>query len=162
MDKQIVDVCCGSKMFWHNKLDERVLFCDIRKEDHILCDGRKLTIKPDLICDFKSLPFLDNSFWQVVFDPPHLLRAGENSWLRKKYGKLNDNWRDEIRKGFSEAFRVLKFGGTLIFKWNETQITTSEILQLTKEKPTIKQRVGKNDKTHWILFLKQAEPEDWC
>ena len=28
----------------------------------------------------------------VVFDPPHLLKVGPNSWLCKKYGKLPENW----------------------------------------------------------------------
>jgi len=31
------------------------------------------------------MPFADESFYMVVFDPPHLVRAGENQWLAKKY-----------------------------------------------------------------------------
>lgn len=29
-NKQILDVCCGGRMFYENKQDERVLFCDKR------------------------------------------------------------------------------------------------------------------------------------
>lgn len=36
----------------------------------------------------------------------------------------------------------------------ETQIPVSHILALTDEKPIISQRKGKNDKTHWIIFVK--------
>lgn len=33
MNKQILDVCCGSKMFWFEKDNPNVEFCDIRKID---------------------------------------------------------------------------------------------------------------------------------
>jgi hypothetical protein len=81
----------------------------------------------------------------------------ETPWagMGKKYGRLNkETWRDDLRKGFAEAFRVLLPHGVLIFKWNETQIPVSNILALTDEKPVIWQRTGKADKTHWVIFVK--------
>ncbi|ENZ9740979.1 SAM-dependent methyltransferase, partial [Escherichia coli] len=39
---------------------------------------------------------------------------------------------------------------------NETQISVRQILALTDVKPIISQRTGKNDKTHWIIFMKEA------
>ena len=60
------------------------------------------------------------------FDLPHLLKAGDNSWLAKKYGKLTDEWEIDIKQGFDECMRVLKPNGTLIFKWNEQQIKLRE------------------------------------
>ncbi|KGD79801.1 class I SAM-dependent methyltransferase [Pantoea agglomerans] len=153
----ILDMCCGSRMFWIDKQDDRAVFTDRREEQHVLCDGRTLQISPDIIADFRALPFADNTFAQVVFDPPHLDRVGENAWMKKKYGALDKKtWPDDIRAGFAEAFRVLRPHGTLIFKWNETQIPVSKVIALTDQKPTIWQRTGKSDKTHWILFLKPA------
>ncbi|MGC1037564.1 class I SAM-dependent methyltransferase [Pantoea agglomerans] len=153
----ILDMCCGSRMFWIDKQDDRAVFIDRREEQHVLCDGRTLQISPDIIADFRALPFADNTFAQVVFDPPHLDRVGENAWMKKKYGALDKKtWPDDIRAGFAEAFRVLRPHGTLIFKWNETQIPVSKVIALTDQKPTIWQRTGKSDKTHWILFLKPA------
>lgn len=132
MEQPILDMCCGSRMFWLDKTDSRAVFADIRREQHTLCDGRNLHINPDIIADFRALPFSDNNFAQVVFDPPHLDRAGENGWMRKKYGALNkETWREDIRAGFAEAFRVLRPHGTLIFKWNETQIPVSKVIALT-------------------------------
>ncbi len=58
----ILDMCCGSRMFWFDKNDDRAIFSDIRKEEHTLCDGRRLIISPDLIADFRALPFADASF----------------------------------------------------------------------------------------------------
>jgi len=153
----ILDMCCGSRMFWMDKHDSRAIFADLRNENHILCDGRTLQISPDIIADFRQLPFPDNAFSQVVFDPPHLERVGESAWMRKKYGALDrQTWRDDIRAGFAEAFRVLRPQGTLIFKWNETQIPVSQVIALTEQKPTIWQRTGKSDKTHWVIFLKES------
>lgn len=79
----VLDVCCGSRMFWFDPKNPNALFCDKREEKHILCDGRELIISPDVQCDFTALPFPDNTFYLVVFDPPHMNSLGENSWLAK-------------------------------------------------------------------------------
>ncbi len=98
--------------------------------------------------------FKDGQFTLVVFDPPHLVKAGKQSWLAAKYGKLSEDWREDIRKGFAECFRVLANGGVLIFKWNETQIKVSELLELTDQKPLFGHISGKRSNTHWITFMK--------
>lgn len=155
MSKPILDSCCGARMFWFDKTDERAVFMDNRTLETHLCDGRKLAVNPDVIGDFRNIPFTDNTFHMVVFDPPHLLRAGENSWLAKKYGKLNrETWREDLKKGFCECFRVLKEGGFLIFKWNEDQVKVSEIAKLFPVRPLFGQRGGK---THWLVFMKDEE-----
>lgn len=149
-------------MFWFDKKDERVIFADKRKETHELKDSSKklgkrtLVIDPDIQADFTALPFVDGAFAVVVFDPPHLIKAGNSSWLAKKYGKLEGDWREELHLGFAECFRVLKPEGTLIFKWNETDVRVSEILSLTDQKPLFGNRCGKQNKTHWIVFIKES------
>lgn len=152
--KKILDACCGSKMFWFDKKNPKAEFVDIRKESHVLCDGRSLEILPDTIADFRELPFADETFYLVVFDPPHLKNLGKSSWMAAKYGILNPTWKDDIRQGFKECLRVLKPNGTLIFKWNEDQILVSEILKLVDEKPLFGHKSGKQAKTHWITFMK--------
>ena len=154
MNAKILDPCCGSRMFHFDRQNENVVFGDIRTESHILCDGRSLEVAPDIEMDFRDMPFADASFHAVVFDPPHLVRAGNKSWLALKYGKLNADWHEDLAKGFSECFRVLKPNGTLIFKWNETQIKVSEVLALTDQKPFIGHPSGKRANTHWICFMK--------
>ena len=79
-NKKILDPCCGSRMFWYDRHNPDVLFADCRAEETTLCDGRTLRIEPDMIIDFRDMPFEDNTFDLVVFDPPHLIHAGE------KYG----------------------------------------------------------------------------
>ncbi len=151
----VLDPCCGSRMFWFDRADERAIYGDIRSEEHTLCDGRHLEVRPDQGMDFRALPFPDARFKLVVFDPPHLRKAGEQSWMRAKYGCLNPStWREDLRAGFAECFRVLEPSGVLVFKWNETQIKVSEILALTDEKPLFGHPSGKRAGTHWICFMK--------
>lgn len=117
-----------------------------------------MVIAPDLIADFTALPFPDETFALVCFDPPHFERNGAKSWVGLKYGTLSGDWRDMLRKGFAECFRVLKTDGVLVFKWNEDEIPVSQILQLTPEKPLFGNRCGKTAKSHWIVFIK-AKPQ---
>lgn len=157
IEKTILDMCCGSRMFWFDRTDPRAVFVDIRAESHILCDGRKLEIAPDLIADFRQLPFADNTFQIVVFDPPHLTHCGPEGWMGKKYGILSKSWKDDLTKGFAEAFRVLRAGGVLIFKWNEVHIPTRDIIKLSPVPPIFGHPSGKRANTNWVCFQKPGE-----
>jgi len=147
-------------MFWFERDDDRALFCDNRHETHVLADKsskggyRNLIIDPDFKADFRQLPFPDNSFYLVAFDPPHLVYNGKSGWLAKKYGKLGEDWRTDLRAGFSECFRVLRPLGTLVFKWNENDIPLRSILELTDQRPLFGNRFGKSAKSHWLVFMK--------
>jgi len=103
-------------------------------------------------CVERRLPFEDNTFSIAVFDPPHFDLNGQTGWIAKKYDTLGDNWRDEIAAGFRECFRVLRPLGTLVFKWNEDEVSVGDILKLTPEKPLFD---GKHYKSHWMVFLKE-------
>jgi SAM-dependent methyltransferase len=162
---RVLDVCCGSRMFWFSGDDPDALYVDNRVETHSLADrssqggSRSLVIDPDIVADFTALPFDDDTFPLVVFDPPHLVRNGRSGWLAKKYGKLGANWRDDLRDGFAECFRVLRPDGTLIFKWNEHEIKVSEVLKLTPVQPLFGNRCGKTAKSHWIVFMKPRKSD---
>lgn len=158
MKKRILDVACGNKMFYFNKSNTDVEFCDIRKVDRYeFSPNRYLEVNPDTVCDFTNLPFADKSYKIVVFDPPHLNSAGDNSRLALKYGKLRDGWQDMLHKGFEECFRVLDTDGVLIFKWSEIQIPLSQILPLSPYPPLLGHKSGKQSKTHWLCFVKPQE-----
>ena len=161
---RVLDPCCGSRMFWFDRNNPDVVFCDIRSIDNELIwqskDGKQsryLTIAPDRICDVTALPFEDESFWHIVFDPPHLTSICDNAWLAKKYGKLEGKWEDFIHDGFEECWRVLKPNGTLIFKWSEVDITVKEVLSVIPHNPLYGHRSGKHMTTHWMAFIKEAE-----
>ena len=157
----VLDACCGSRMFWFDKQDGRALFVDKRRETwpiDIGTPGTKgrspIVVDPDVIADFTALPYPDATFALVVFDPPHIERAEAKGLLTRKYGHLTGEWREELRRGFAECFRVLRPEGVLIFKWAESDHPVSEILKLTEEKPLFGHRSGKQSATHWIAFMK--------
>jgi hypothetical protein len=156
MKALVLDPCSGSRMIWFDKEDPRTVFGDIRSESHTLCDGRKLEINPDDLIDFRKLPYADEQFNLIAFDPPHLNKMGEGAWMGKKYGILGIDWQEDLKQGFTECFRVLKTGGTLVFKWNETQIPTKDVLSCTSAKPLFGHISGKRSNTHWICFMKEA------
>ena len=89
INSPILDTCCGGKMFYFDKHDDRVLFQDIRKMKTTLCDGRYFEVNPDVQADFTDMPYPDNSFRMVVFDPPHLLRSIENCRTCDIYNERN-------------------------------------------------------------------------
>ena len=73
-------------------------------------------INGDCLVQLKNLA--DNSIDSIVTDPPYGLSFMGKAW---DY----DVPSEEIWK---ECFRVLKTVHTLVFKWNQIQIPTNEIL----------------------------------
>lgn len=156
--KKILDACCGSRMFWFDKENPNVLFMDKRTETLYAKDKdktRTIEVKPDIVGDFTNMPFEDESFYMVVFDPPHLKTLGGTSWMAKKYGKLPNDWQSLIRKGFEECMRVLKVNGTLVFKWNESEISAKDVLKVIPYKPLFGHTTGRQSKTIWMCFMKE-------
>lgn len=151
---RILDACCGSRMFWHEKELSFVDYQDNRSLSTTLCDGRKLEIKPSLMGDVTDMFYIkDGTYDMVVFDPPHLKNGGDNAWIILKYGKLPEEWKLFMKMAFKECFRVLKDGGTLVFKWNSEQIPFAEVVKLSPYKPIFG---DKRAKTRWTVFVKNA------
>ena len=158
--KPILDACCGSRMFWHDRNNPDVLYCDNRYINAEVIytskkETRRITVMPDIKADFTDLPFADNSFVHVVFDPPHLLHVGKNAWMAKKYGRLEEGkWRQMIHDGFSECWRVLKPNGTLVFKWNQNDIDFEEVFRVIGREPLYGHICGKSKNTIWAVYVK--------
>ena len=165
----VLDVCCSTRMFWFNKADPRAVYvdkqCEVITQDQPQINHQRVCkVDPDHVADFTDLPFPDNTFALVVFDPPHKTSMSATSTFTKFYGALLGDWRDMLRKGFAECFRVLRPDGVLVFKWNDIDVSVDEILALTPEKPLFGHptrrgalpRKGKPNfvGTHWVAFLK--------
>lgn len=161
MEKKILDVTCGSRTIWFDKNHPAAIYCDKRDEEYTGVwkstqrdSERTCYVHPDIVCDFAALPFDDNSFALVVFDPPHLKKVSETAWLCKKYGKLGEDWPQMLHDGFRECMRVLKPDGVLIFKWSEYDIPAAEVWKALGEKPLFGHHSGKQSKTFWGCFMK--------
>ncbi len=160
--KTILDMTCGMRTMWFDKNEPHTIYCDKRDEEFDLYFGENKSrlyschIHPDVQCDFTDLPFEDDTFSLVIFDPPHLTTAKETSWLVKKYGKLTENWPKMLHDGFHEGIRVLKPNGVLIFKWSEYNVQANEVWKAIGEKPLFGHRSGKKSTTFWGCFMKHA------
>lgn len=71
----ILDPCCGPKMMWFDRQDERCLFGDIRNETIAVTDRthsqdgvRTIQVSPDCIFDYRRIPFPNDSFYHVVYE----------------------------------------------------------------------------------------------
>ena len=164
MNKKILDVTCGSRSIWFDKNHPAAVYCDKRCEEYTGIwksterdSERKCIIQPDIIADFTDLPFDDESFSLVVFDPPHLTGAKETAWLVKKYGKLDDEWPKMLHDGYRECMRVLKPDGVLIFKWSEYDIPADKVWKAIGQKPLFGHHSGKKSNTFWACFMKLDE-----
>lgn len=160
-NKFILDACCGPRMMWFNKAHPNAIYIDIRNGEFELSEGwGKANVKPDKIMDFRKMEFADKSFKLVVFDPPHLKRCCQNSCLGKKFGILNKKtWREDLKEGLAECWRVLEDYGVLLFKWNDHDIKRKEVLELLPEKPlffniTSRTKIKKGSQTLWYCLMK--------
>jgi len=110
---RILDATCGKRMMWFNKFYEDCVYMDIRRE-----------VGPDLVADFRMLPFPDETFDLVVFDPPHdVYRSGHGIFRRKFGGLQSGTVHIDLYRAARELFRVLKPNGFLSL--NGTRIVTS-------------------------------------
>jgi len=166
--KIILDACCGERMMWFDKRNRNTLFLDNREE-----------VNPDIVGDFRNLKLPDKSFKLVVWDVPHIIqREIGKSQMAKHYGVLSpDAWKEDLRKGFNECWRVLDDYGVLIFKWSDCNkwanksrnVNLKEILKLfhtqplfghkTKSKFDIKEN-KEISASYWLCFMKnQPNPK---
>ena len=163
MDKKILDVTCGARNIWFNKSHPLAIYFDRRDAEYSEVANkeggvRHTVIHPDIVGDFTELPFDDDTFELVVFDPPH--RYGlKDSWMLKRYGTYDsrEEMMRNITEGFNECMRVLKPYGVLIFKWAEIQIPTSDIIKEIGFTPLFGHHSGKRMNTNWLCFMKEGE-----
>ena len=154
---EILDVCCGGRMWWWDKQHPLAVYMDRRVAPPGSSKRRpKWSCQPDLLADFTAIPFADEAFRLVVFDPPHLVRDTPSpaSEVRLRYGELSSE--DEhavLRRGFAECWRVLAPGGTLVFKWWGPLERVACHFPTAPTVGTRGMRATK-DQTWWLIFYK--------
>ena len=88
-EKLILDMTCGGRSIWFNKEHPNCIYFDRRDEEYEQTFGtdpseRHIKVHPDVLGDFRDLPFEDNTFSLVVFDPPtSLAKKGITDGLRR-------------------------------------------------------------------------------
>lgn len=109
--EEILDATCGGQSIWlpGQKQHDNALFIDKREREPGFTgqEGRTFNVEPDEVQDFRDLPYADEEFRLVVFDPPQLMREdGMESltgYIAKSYGALHaETWQADLRAGFEE------------------------------------------------------------
>jgi len=162
-NKFILDACCGGRMMWMNKNHPNTLYIDNREFEQLTRQGhmKNIIVKPDLKMDFRKLDFPNQRFKLVVCDPPHLTKLGDSGLYKKMFGRLDkEDWRDDLRKGFLEMWRVLEDYGILLIKWNDYEIKFSELKKLFPAEPLFGNRKSGSGKSNTMWFCFMKIPED--
>jgi SAM-dependent methyltransferase len=156
---QILDACCGSRAWWWEKHHPLAVYMDKRTvAAGARADRPNWQCEPDVVGDFRAMPFEDGEFRLVVFDPPHIIREEPRGNIGLFYGALpRDTEQDDLRQGFAECWRVLAPGGTLIFKWAGDIARVRPLFPSTPVVGTRSPRRVKGDSalpTRWFVFYK--------
>ncbi len=118
----MLDATCGGRMLWVDKNHPNAVYVDRRivpKGTTVANVGNNWEVKPDVCASFTALPFKDESFDIVLFDPPHIFgnKITETSITQTRYSILPSvGWERVLRAGFSECWRVARVA--LHFKWS--------------------------------------------
>jgi hypothetical protein len=154
-EKYILDVCCGGRMMWFDKDNKNTIYCDIREvEKGTIQYCPNWECKPDIIADYRDLPFDNNSFNLIVWDIPHIIKSSTGI-ISKKYGSLGENWKEDTKKAFNSIWSKLANKGVLIFKYNDIDIPVTDMLKLFPVKALFGTRTKKAvNSTYFIVFMK--------
>ena len=162
----ILDVTCGLREMWFEKEDSETVYLDWRQESISFYNDVRGKIQPTVQADNRCLPFCDNVFDMVIFDPPHLIEdpakvhVRDGSLYQKMYDTLHPlTWIKDVYRASREAFRVLKVGGFLVFKWADHDRPVKRLMALFPERPLFGTRshsTKRGNSTYWIVFRKNG------
>ena len=164
----ILDATSSFRRMWLDKEQPWTAFMDVRSNSQLMNDWKECMIqkgrgtdigfsKITIQADFSHLPFKDNYFSHINFDPPQLIHLGKTSIYYKQYGALEaDTWRSVLGQAAKELWRVLAVNGTLNVKWSDRDISDEDVLKLFPVEPLYGQTGahGASSKTSWYSFMK--------
>jgi hypothetical protein len=115
-----LDATYGKGIFWKHFRPERLIRQDLNP-----------TKAPDGVVDFRKLPYADNIFDAVVFDPPYALNGTPAmKEFDESYGiDVPTRWQDRMglmTDGLVEQIRVTKVGGYILAKCQD-QVCSGKI-----------------------------------
>jgi len=163
MNKTVLDATTGGKHMWHSEMKDAdsVVFADRRRvEKGALEHQQGWSCNPDVVCDTRDLPFAENTFSLIAYDPPHRVTDGGMKQLagviEQKYGALMaETWQSDLQSSFEELWRVLQPGGTITFKWADVHKSHDKVIDAIGKTPLYGVTTEKDRAvTKWWVFHK--------
>jgi hypothetical protein len=105
-----LEPCCGHRRAWNREKPAGTTFGDLLFE-----------VRPEIVMDFKALPFRDGLFDLVFFDPPHLIRSEKWNQLSDRYMHFGHwerraDWEGALDAVNTEFHRVTRIGAHMFVK----------------------------------------------
>ena len=144
-------------MLWPNKNPPNTVFMD-----------KEVGLKrpPHVLGAWRYLPFRDNAFECIMFDPPHLIFMGPNSMHRDPGGASwwGINWPNRmtlLRTIIGAQREFARVASRLLFKWGESRDggTVNKLIPLFDKwkevhRYTRPSRGRSRNDTHWVTFIR--------
>ena len=161
---EVLDITAGYRTMWKGKT-QNVLFLDVRKE-----------VKPDIVASNEYLPFKNETFKRVVYDPPHLIQPNINvttSRISKDLAKRYSYWtkKEHLMRNIilvnKEVYRVLSGNGILFCKFTPTRdghvtvemfiriLENFEVKRIRRDRSKVKTLHGSKDYVYHITMGKR-------
>src|SRR4030042_1095732 len=165
--KPILDATAGNRHIWgENKHPEGVIFMD--KEPN-------LRIPPDIVAKWEDIPFPDDYFHCLIFDPPHIF--SETSQFNKDpkarphgankipgwYGAFKSR-HDAVIQIHNAQKEFARVAPRMCFKWNEASMSLHSVLSLFDQwviQFIVPSRSrGNKPKTWWVKLVRKSEEKE--
>ena len=103
--------------------------------------------KPNILASFCALPFVNESFNKILFDPPFIPWRGPPSFVRD-FGYFPNvaSMRKNLFQAWTEINRVCKPNGVVLFKWCNTGKSLNWVLNLRPDSLKIQNVVHRKPK----------------
>ena len=146
-----LDATAGYRMMWKNKNPPHWIFMD-----------KKIEVRPDIQAVWEYLPFRNNVFNCVLFDPPHIVLWGTGT---PKIAENFGGWpykRDILPSIFKSIKEFARVSKRLVFKWCDTrdgstwwklQSVFRGIWDIVLERKQTNKGMGYG-KTWWVSFIR--------
>jgi len=117
INSPVLDCTYGYGKFWTEHTPQTLIGTDLNPDKAL--DGKST--------DFTNLPYPDNYFATVIFDPPYKLNGTPSHQSDERYGvNTTVRWQDRhelINKGIEECARVLQPRGHLLIKCQDQVVS---------------------------------------
>ena len=162
--KPVLDATAGNRHIWgKNKYPDNVVFLD--KEPN-------LRIPADVIATWDKIPYPDDYFHCIIFDPPHVFSLSsmynQDPQARPNGSKKIPGWygafaskRQAVLEIHGAQKEFARLASRMCFKWNEASLSIDRILSVFTEWDinfiVPSRSRGKKPSSYWVKLSRKKQ-----